>query len=131
MLFRFAASFYQYFLYKKLDGPYFRTLVLLSFSVFMHIAEIGIAFHIPTDTLFFWGPIKYRFLQKIFAGVYFLVIGLLLSLVFSKSRLAAITFTEAQTKKWRLIIAWYVIINFILLFTLIFTSGVDSGLIRI
>lgn len=81
--------------------------------------------------MFFWGPIKSKFIQRIMAAVYFLGIGWLLSLIFRKSRLEEEAFTEVQLKRWQLIVLWYIIINFVILMGLIFKSGVDRGLIKI
>lgn len=115
MLYRFAAGFYEYFLHNKKDIPYTRTVFMLSFMLFMHLAQIAILFHIPPKVLFFWGPIENKLLQRLGALVYFLALFGLISLIFPKSRLEKVAFTEDQLKMWRRIVPWYMFFNFILL----------------
>lgn len=131
MLYRFAAGFYQYYLHSTKDIHYFRTVAMLSFMLFMHLVQIGIVFHIPPKLLFFWGPIENKLLQRLGALVYLLALFGLISLIFPKRKLEEVAFTEAQLKKWRRIVPWYIIVNIAILAGLLIKSGVDRGLIKI
>jgi hypothetical protein len=71
LIFKVFAIIYRTFDDRGLDLPYFRALVIVVFLFFIHIVSIGLLFNIPSGYIMPWNSQMSKWIQWLFAVIYF------------------------------------------------------------
>ena len=129
--YRIIAIVYKSYDDKGLDIPYFRTIITVIFSLFLHIVQIGLLFDIPSNSLLPWGPNENKGLERLKATLYFTIPIIVVALIFNKSKLDKIVVSDRQIRKGRKYLPIYLTFSIVLLCVLLVIHGVRSGTIHL
>lgn len=116
---RLVALVYTYFCYKKLPGPYFRTIIFFAGFTIYHFFLIYAIFPIP-KTLSPFGMYKIPIKNYVSGGIFLGSLYILLALVFDRNNLQKYLFNKEELQ----IGVRKLLIYFIILFFLIFLSSI-------
>ena len=112
-----VATIYQYFVFRKLRTPYFRTIFLIVFFIMLLSVVLFAVFPIPWT----WYPfsISKKAINNYFYGaIFLLILYLILSLIFKKKEINQYPFWEEKVRtigKWIVIYASIICIVLVLL----------------
>ncbi|ANH80060.1 hypothetical protein A8C56_02840 [Niabella ginsenosidivorans] len=113
------AIIYRMFKAKGIDIPHLRTIIILVFLLFFHLVQIALLLKIPSVYIMPWKSDSPKKEQCFFASIYFGVILLIFSFLFSKKKLEEIEVTENQINKCRKILPIYFSVSLALLILLL------------
>ena len=115
--------------HKKLDIPYFRAMIFVTFAILLHLFQLGMMFGI-TNYLIPIGPSSDA---KIIRSVKMLFIVLsiyyVMTFLFPRKTIATIAVTAEQLKKDRWKIYLYFIISFSVLIAMLVYKGYKTGVL--
>jgi hypothetical protein len=131
LIFKVFAIIYRTFDDRGLDLPYFRALVIVVFLFFIHIVSIGLLFNIPSGYIMPWNSQMSKWIQWLFAVIYFGTLMTFTFLVFNKKKVDKIPITEDEIETGRRILPIYITLSMIFLVILLVRHGVKKGLIHI
>ena len=114
---RIAAIIYQSYSEKKIDMPYFRTIISFEGLIIIHLLILYAAFKIPKS----FNPFSIsetRSINYIYTGIFILLLTGILSLFFKRKQLEAYEFREDELKQGSRNILIYFIVSVIILLLL-------------
>ncbi|PZR28927.1 MAG: hypothetical protein DI535_04210 [Citrobacter freundii] len=126
-----AAILYRTFVDRGIDFPHFRTIGLMGFCLFIHLAEVLLIFNINLRKFIIWNPSASKGSQWVFAALYFGLIWLVLALIFKEHKLKQLPVTNEEIKKGKRILWIYLAANITLLIVLLLRLGIKQGTIKI
>jgi|LakMenE18May11ns_1017448.scaffolds.fasta_scaffold9060590_1 hypothetical protein len=123
LIFKVFAIIYRTFDDRGLDLPYFRALVIVVFLFFIHIVSIGLLFNIPSGYIMPWNSQMSKWIQWLFAVIYFGTLMTFTFLVFNKKKVDKIPITEDEIETGRRILPIYITLSMIFLVILLVMSA--------
>ena len=130
LIFKVFAIIYRTFDDRGLDSPYFRALVMVVFLFFIHLVSIGLLFNLPSGYIMPWNSQFSKWIQWLFALIYFGTLMTFSFLVFNKKKVDKIPVSEGEIETGRRILPIYITLSMIFLFILLVRHGVKKGLIH-
>lgn len=125
-----AATIYKTFVDQGIDLPYFRTIGLMGFSLFIHLTQLSLIFNLNPNYLIIRAPSPSKTIQWVLMAVYFGLIWLLLALIFPKNKLNEAPFTQEEIKTGKRNLWIYLAANIGLLMLLLLVLGIKKGTIK-
>lgn len=129
--FKLPAIIYRTFINRDQDIPYFRTIVIIVFILFLHACQLAILFDIPSTYIMPWSSKEAKPVRWLYGTLYFGILYTLISITFKKSVLEKIVVTPEQIKKCKILLPIYLIACIILLLGLLLKLGIEKGKIHL